>query len=146
MEKELKIYSAKWFESTIQIIRTDGDGEEKAVKEQYAVDAVTFTDCEAKLNSEFAPESVLVEKIAPYTEVIVSEDEDDVWWYRVKIDTRTVDERTSKEKHSKIAYLVNASSVNKARTYTDKVLGGGMLDYTISDINKTKIIGILCQA
>lgn len=143
MESNLKTYFARWFESTIQIVRTYGEGEEKSVKEQYAVDAVSFTDCEAKLTSEFSPEAVLAEKVAQYSEIIVSDDEDDAWWYRVKIDTVTVDERTSKEKHSKMSYLVNASSVNKARAYTDKVLGESMLDYTISDINKTKIIGII---
>ncbi len=143
MEQNLKITAGTWFEATVTVKKANEDGAEMLVKERYVVNALTFTECEAILNSELIPEAVVAEKFASFREVITSDDEKDEEWFKVKIDLTNIDEKTGKEKHTKMIYLVNASSVSKARSYTDSCLGDTMLDYTISDINKTKIIDII---
>ncbi len=143
MEQNLKIQAGKWFEATVVVKKLNENGDEKMVKEQYAVNEASFTGVEATLYVEIAPEDVVAEKFAPFKEVVVSDKDEDDQWFKVKVDIIIVDEKTSKEKHTKITYLVNASTVNKARSYMDNILSDSMLDYSISDINKTKIIDII---
>ena len=50
----------------------------------------------------------------------------------------TIDESSEKEKRSKVTYLVQAGSVNRAIKNVDEVMGGTMIDYEIVSVNSTK--------
>ena len=137
--------SGSWYETIISVRRPDENGDEKLAKERYVVSANTFTECESVVIGELNPESVLAEKIAPYKEILVSEEgpSEAEQFFVVKIDNTSIDEKTGKEKHNKLIYLVKAKSIAKARAYIDEFFSDSMLDFTISDINSSKIIGVL---
>ncbi len=82
--------------------KVNEEGSEMLVKERYVVNALNFTECEAILNSELIPEAVVAEKFASFREVITSDDEKDEEWFKVKIDLTNIDEKTGKEKHTKM--------------------------------------------
>lgn len=112
--------------------------------ELYVVNSMSFTETEAKLNEKVSQYSqgefdVLTEVRAKYKEIFFSGSEQDDLFYKVKVDFVTLDERTEKQKHSKVDYLVQASSIESAKRNVDEVLGGAMMDYKILAVSETAI-------
>ena len=137
-----------FFESKVRLEKTTEDGTQAKFNELYAVDAVSFTDCEAKVtehvsnyaNGEF---EILTEQYAKYKEIFFSDKEDEMLWYKVTLDFITIDERSGKEKHSKNVFLVQGSSVESARKNTEEMMGGTMVDYRILGLTETTIQDII---
>lgn len=48
----MKTKTSKWFETKIQFDKTQKDGTQKKVTEQYVVEAISFTEAEAKIIAE----------------------------------------------------------------------------------------------
>lgn len=68
--------------------------------------------------------------------------ETDDKYYRVKLAFITIDERTEKEKKSKVTYLVQAGSLEQARMNTEEVMNGTMIDYEFVSVTETKILDV----
>ena len=139
--------TAIWFECKIRYEKVQEDGTQKKVTEQYVVDALSFAEAEARIteqmsqyiSGEFTVESV---KKAPYTEVFFSEDELADRFYRAKLDFITIDERTEKEKRSRVTHLVQAKNLNGAMKAIDEVMQGTMIDYDAAAISDTKLMDV----
>ena len=115
----------------------------KKVTEEYVVDAMSHTAAEERITDEmktFVSGEFDVKSIvpAPFREIFFSDDTEDDKWYQVKLDFISFDENTDKEKRSKVTYLVQAGSVNRAVKNVDEVMGGTMIDYEIVSVNSTK--------
>ena len=124
------------------------DGLQKSVIEQYAVNALSFAEAEQRITEEMAHyisgafEVVDVKK-APYKEVFFDDgDNCSDRWYKAKLDFITIDEKTEKEKRSRVTYLVNASNLNRAMKNVDDVMGGTMIDYDAASISDTKLLDV----
>ena len=139
--------TAQWFECKIKYEKADEEGFMRKVTEQYVVDAMSFAEAEARIteqmsqyiSGEFTVESV---KKAPYTEVFFSEDELADRFYRAKLDFITIDEKTEKEKRSRVTYLVQAKNLNGAMKAIDDVMQGTMIDYDAAAITDTKLMDV----
>ena len=139
--------TAIWFECKIKYEKVQEDGLQKKVTEQYVVDALSFAEAEQRIieemaqyiSGEFTVEDV---KTAPYTEVFFSDDQISDRWYRAKLDFITIDEKTEKEKRSRVTYLVQASNLNGAMKRIDEVMQGTMIDYDAAAITDTKIMDV----
>ncbi len=142
---ELKSHSAKFFEVSVAMQQTSEEGVLKTVKRTVVVEAISFGDAERIATEEMTPYSNGELKIvninpAPYGEVFTSDDDQDDRFYKCKLSFITVDEKTAKEKKSKVTYLVQAASTNKAQSYIDKsIMAGSMMDYETCSISETKI-------
>jgi hypothetical protein len=66
----------------------------------------------------------------------------DTRWYKAKLDFITIDERTEKEKRSRVTYLVQATNLNRAMKNVDTVMGGTMIDYDAASISDTKLVDV----
>lgn len=136
-----------WFECKVKYEKVQEDGLQKQVVEQYVVNALSFSEAEARITEEMSKyintsfEVVDVKK-APYKEVFFAEDGTSERWYKVKLDFITLDEKTEKEKRSRVIYLVNASNLNSAMKNTDDVLSGTMIDYDAASITDTKLLDV----
>lgn len=140
MELELKSHVGKFFEVSIRMTKTQEDGTEKFVKETIVVDAVSFGDAE-RMATEYATsvvgqcsidegfEIININPSSSYNEVFSSNDPQDDLFYKARIEFITIDERTEKEKRSKVTYLVQAKSLQRALRYIDKIMSGTMVDY-----------------
>lgn len=118
------------------------DGKEKKVTEQYVVEAMSFTEAEARIIEEMSPYisetlDVVAEKIAPYNEAFVSDRAEDDKWFVVKVSFITLDEKTNKENKHSVRYLVQADSSEHALGYTKKMVSSGMGDYNIDAVQET---------
>ena len=135
--------TANWFKTKVRFEKMGEDGLNKKVTEEYVVDAMSHTEAEERITDEmktFVSGEFDVKSIvpAPFREIFFSDDTEDDKWYQVKLDFISFDENTDKEKRSKVTYLVQAGSVNRAVKNVDEVMGGTMIDYEIVSVNSTK--------
>ena len=110
----MRSITAIWFECKVRYEKVQEDGLQKKVTETYVVNALSFSDAEARIieevssfiSGEFTVEDV---KKAPYKEVFFSDDEMDDRWYKAKLQFITINEKTEKEQRSNVTYLVQAT-------------------------------------
>ena len=138
---------SKFYEVKIQYQKTLEDGKEKKVTEQYVVEALSFTEAEARITEEMNPYisgefDVVSEKIAPYNEIFLSDKSDDDKWFISKVAFITIDERTAKEKKQTFRYLVQAETSEKAMEYTKEMFSHGMSDYSIDAVQDTPTLEV----
>ena len=137
----------RWFETIVRCDRMMEDGQMKKVNETYVVDALSFGEAEENITREmshYISGDFDIKNInpAPYSEIFFSDKETDDKYYRVKLSFITIDERTQKEKKSKVTYLVQANSLEQARKNTEEVMNGTMIDYEFASVTETKILDV----
>lgn len=137
----------RWFETIIRYDKIQESGEMKKVSEVYVVDAISFGEAEESIAEEMKPYmsgDFDIKNInpAPYSEIFFSDRDSDDKYYRVKLAFITIDEKTQKEKKSKVTYLVQASSLEQARKNTEEVMKGTMIDYEFVSVTETKIMDV----
>ena len=143
----MKSKVSKYFDVKIQYHKIQQDGKEKKVTEQYVVEAESFTEAEARIIEEMTPYIswefyVVSEKIAAYSEIILSNKSDDDKWFISKVSFITIDEKTAKEKKQTFRYLVQADTSETALEYTKKLFDRSMTDYTIDAVQETPTIEV----
>ena len=143
----MKSKVSKYYEVKIQYQKTLEDGKEKNVKEQYVVEALSFTEAESRIIEEMTPYisgefDVVSEKIAPYNEIFLSDRTDDDKWFISKVGFITLDERTDKEKKQTFRYLVQAATSELALDYTKEMFSHGMSDYSIEAVQDTPTLDV----
>ena len=143
----MKTKFSKYFEVKIQYQKMQEDGKEKRVTEQYVVESLSFTEAENRIIEEMTPYisgefDVVSEKIAAYSEIILSDKSDDDKWFISKVGFITLDERTAKEKKQTFRYLVQAETSEIALDYTKEMLSHGMSDYSIDSVRDTPTLDV----
>ena len=141
---------SKFFEVKIQYQKTLEDGKEKKVTEQYVVEALSFTEAEARIIEEITHYTdgdfdVVSEKIAPYNEIFLSDKSDDDKWFISKVGFITIDERTANKKKQTFRYLVQAETSEKAMDYTKEMFSHGMSDYSIDAVKDTPTLEVFLR-
>jgi len=134
---------ATWYLGKISYQREDEAGSLKTVSEQYLIDAVSYTEAEARLFEIVAsniPDFTLVSLNKKKIAEIIYQEGFDVW-YRAKVKYITFDEKTQKEKKVPYVMMINSSGVKYAYDSLVQHLGN-LLDYEITDINITSILEI----
>ena len=139
--------TANWFLCKIRYEKTLEDGLQKRVTEQYVVDALSFTEAEARIieemssyiNGEFEVWEI---DRAVFKEIFFSDDDMADKWYKSKLQFMAIGENTGKEKKTNVYYLVQGSSLENARRNIDEVMGGTMIDYVISAVSETTIMDV----
>ncbi len=139
--------TAIWFECKVRFEKVQEDGLQKKVTEQYVVDAMSFAEAEKRITEEMSAYisgefEVTDVKKAPYKEVFFSDDAESDRFYKAKLDFITIDEKTEKEKRSRVTYLVQAANLKSAMKGVDDVMGGTMIDYDAASLAATNIMDV----
>ena len=139
--------TSTWFETKIRFDKTIETGETKKATECYVVDALSFTEAESTIINKMkdyvsGDMEVKAIKRAPYGEVFFSDIDSDDKFYKAKLQFITLDDKTEKEKKSNVYYLVQASSIEKARKSIDEIMGKSMVDYSIASITETPVMDV----
>ena len=92
-----------WFECKVRYEKTMENGVQKKVTEPYLVDALSFTEAEARIIEEMTPfmsGEFLVSDIkrAQYSELFESFEEAADKWFKAKLTFITLDEKSGKVK------------------------------------------------
>ena len=146
----MKAVTSTWFECAVKYGRSTDEGKEKKVTETYVVEALSFSEAEAKVIGEMGhctSGELESRKIAPMniSEIFFSEKEADDAWFKCKLAFIVIDEKTEKEKRSAVSYLVQADSLGTALNYVVQEMGGTNIDYVASTISETKIMDVFRQ-
>ena len=139
--------TATWFECKVRYMKCMEDGSEKTVTELYTVDALSFTEAEARILEEMAAYVSGELKIAninpaPYSEIFFSNVSDDDLWFKVRLAFITINEKTEKEKRTYQTYLVQSKSSERAMRYVDEIMGKTMIDYELKSLSETNILDV----
>lgn len=136
---------ANWFECKVRYDKMLEDGKVKKVNEPYVLDALSFTEAEARIieeqtpyiSGEFSVSSVKRTKIA---EIFFNDNADK--WYLVKVAFITIDEKTAVEKRSVSLILVAANDFKNAYDNFQEGMKGTMADYDIVSISETPYMDV----
>ncbi|MDE6097306.1 MAG: DUF4494 domain-containing protein [Muribaculaceae bacterium] len=136
---------ANWFECKVRYDKLQENGSVKKVSEPYLVDALSFTEAEARIIEEQTPYisgdfSVSAVKRTKIAEIFWNEDGDK--WYLVKCAFITIDEKTAVEKRTTSLFLVQAGNLAEALDNFNEGMKGTMADYDVTSINETPIMDV----
>lgn len=136
-----------YFECKIRYRKTLEDGMEKKVTESYLVDALSFTEAEARIIREMTPYisgefTVTDIKRAAYSEVLTSDMPDDDRWFKCKLTFITLDEKSGEDKRSTTHILVQACDLREAVKRIDEGMKDTLADYEITSLAETAIVEV----
>lgn len=136
-----------WFECSIRYEKTMENGMNKKVTERYLVDALSFTEAEARIIEEMAPYitggfTVVDIKRATYSELFPSDEESADRWFKCKLFFITLDEKSGAEKKTSTQVLVQAADLRDAVKKLDEAMKGTMADYQIAAVAETPIMDV----
>ena len=139
--------TAIWFEAKIRYEKMMEDGCLKKVTETYVIDALSFGEAEKRILEEMASYvsgeiEVCGLKIAPYKEIFFADSNMDDKWYVAKLAFITIDEKTDKEKKTRVCHLVNAGNINAAVKNIEEQMAGTMIDYDTFNVSETQILDV----
>lgn len=134
-----------WFEVTVKYVKMDETGHERRVSETYLLDAVSFTEAEARIYKELqsiVSGEFLVSKIAKtnVTEIIPSDNGNR--WYKAKVNFITIDEETGKEKRVSQFILAFSDTTKMADELITESMQGMMCDFEIAAISESLIMDV----
>ena len=135
----------KWFECTIKYEKQLEEGKIAKITERYLVDALTFTEAEARIIKEMEPfisGEFEVANINPqkYSELFWNEKADK--WLKTKVNFIVLDEEKGVEKKVANYMLVQANDLKEARELLVEGMKGSQADWEIASISETKIIDV----
>lgn len=134
-----------WFECKIRYEKTMENGMNKKVTEPYLVDALSFTEAEARILELVSPYmsgefSVADIKRVNYTEVFDNENGDR--WFKAKLQFIMLDEKNGMEKKTSTNVLVQANDIREAIRHIDEGMKGTMADYIIASVAETALMDV----
>ncbi|MDR3262196.1 MAG: DUF4494 domain-containing protein [Tannerella sp.] len=134
-----------WFECKVSYEKTTEGGLQKKVNEPYLVDALSFTEAEARIIEELRPYisgdfTIADIKRAHLSELFYNPNGDR--YYKVKVYFVTLDEKSGAEKKTAVQMLAQASTVKEAIDVVDEGMKGTMADYVIASVSETLLVDI----
>lgn len=134
-----------WFECKVRYDKMQENGAVKKVNEPYLVDALSFTEAEARIIEEMTPFisgdfSISAVKRTKITEIFRDDSADR--YYLVKCAFITIDEKTASEKKSVSTMLVAASDFKGAYDNFMEGMKSTMADFEIQSITETMIMDV----
>ena len=136
-----------WFECKVVAEKAAEGGMSKRFNESYLVDAMSFTDAEARITKEIAPfcnGALEIKNITPakYSELFLNEADDADKWYKVKCNFITLDEKTQTEKRTAQNMLVQAASFRGALERFEEGMKGTLADFEVAAIQETNLMDV----
>lgn len=118
---------------------------QKKVTEPYLVDALSFTEAEARIIEEIRPfisgEFTVTDiKRARLSELFFNENGDR--FYKIKVYFITLDEKSGAEKKTAAQMLAQACTLKEAIAVLEEGMKGTMADYTIASVTETMLMDV----
>ena len=130
-----------YFKCSVKRIEMDENGNDKKVTDEYVVDAMSYTEAEARIIEEVKDMKVDMSEIdiSRYRidDVV---DGDGMDWFKITCDFITIDERSGDEKRKAHSYLVMSNGVTKAIETFEGYMKGTMVDWELVAVKKEKKI------
>jgi len=134
-----------YFECTIKYEKTAEEGKIVKVTEKHLVDALSFTEAEARIIEEMRPfisGEFTVQAIKRYNVNEMFENENGDKWFRAKVNILQLDEEKGVEKKISSYMLIQANDLKEAREGLVEGMKGSQADYEPESLTETKIIDV----
>lgn len=134
-----------WFECKVKYVKIDENGKEKKVTEPYLVDAVSFTEAEARIHTELEKmihSDFIVTNISKSNISELFPNENGDRWFKAKTTFVTVDEESGKEKKSNNYMLVEANNVKDAYEFLTEGLSDMIVPFEIPSVVESPIMDV----
>lgn len=136
---------ANWFECKVRYDKMMENGVVKKVTEPYLVDALSFTEAEARIIEEQTPFisgdfSVSAVKRTKISEIFRDDTADK--WYLAKVAFITIDEKTAVEKRTISQILVAGGSFKGAYDNFMEGMQGTMADFDLVSLTETPLMDV----
>ena len=144
----MRTKTSDWFEVKMRYDKVHEDGYERKVTESYVVEALSFGEAEKtamEFLGSYVSGEIQVVNINPmkFQEVFFNEQESCDRYYKAILQFITIDEKTEREKHTQVYYLVQASSFDNCKDTIRTIMDGTMIDYQIASVSETKVIDVI---
>ncbi|MDL2254986.1 DUF4494 domain-containing protein [Parabacteroides sp. OttesenSCG-928-K15] len=136
---------SNWFQCKVSYDKMVENSLQKKVTEPYLVDALSYTEAEARIIEEIQPYitgGFVISDIKRnhLSEIFFNENGDR--FYEVKVYFVTLDEKSGAEKRTSCRMLAQASTLKDAVKVFDEGMNGTMADYEIVSVKETQIMDI----
>lgn len=149
---------AKYYECKARYNKPQENGAIKRVTETYLVDALSFTEAEAKTAHELSglDASIVAIKQSNIAEVCqpswanqaISADavldyESSGRWYLVTVNFITVNDKTGAAKKTPTRILIEADDIDAAQKLFNEHMRGTVADYEVANVAETQIVDVI---
>lgn len=135
-----------WYETKVKYNSLQADGSTKRVTETYLVNALSFTEAEARTIEFVSPYvsedgelEVVGLKQTTIKEVIFSIEGNK--WYVCNFVFHLMEDN-GKDKQTKYSIMVQANTIDEGKKSAEQLMLGSMQDWELKSITETKIIDI----
>ena len=134
-----------WFECKVTYDKMMENGFQKRVSEPYLVDALSFTEAEARIIEEVTPfisGEFSVEAVgkARISEIFFNEEGDR--FFKFKINFITLNEKTGAEKKKAVKMIAQACTLKEAISVLEEGMKNTMADYSIAEVKETMLMDV----
>ncbi len=134
-----------WFETKVRYDRMQENGVVKKVNEPYLVDALSFTEAEARIIEMITPYisgefSISAVKKTKISEIVFNDAGDR--YFMVKVNFISIDEKSGIEKKSASFILVQENDLESALNSFNEYMKTSAADYEIASIAETPIMDV----
>lgn len=139
------IHMYNWFECKLRYDKMLETGVQKTVTEPYLVDALSFTEAEARIIEEIRPyisgEFTISDiKRVKYSDTFFNESGDR--YFKARLYFITLDEKSGAEKKTAVNMLVQATLLKEAVEIIETEMKKTMIDYSIASVTETAIMDV----
>ncbi|MPR32515.1 DUF4494 domain-containing protein [Salmonirosea aquatica] len=135
---------ASWYLGKIRYQKEDENGRLKTTNEAYLVDALTYTEAEARLYGQ------IVTGVSDFTVTAITRMrladlftyEGGEKWFKAKVVFYSLDEKSGKEKKVVNYILVNADDITQALERITESQRTMLIPYETTDLNLTPILDV----
>ena len=134
-----------WFECKVTYDKLLENGTQKRVSEPFLVDALSFTEAEARIIEEVRPYisgdySVEAVGKAKISEMFFNEAGDRFFKFRVYF--ITLNEKSGAEKRTAVNMMAQACTLKEAIAVLEEGMKSTMADYSIASVKETSIMDV----
>ena len=136
---------ANWFECKVRYDKMMENGVPKKVNEPYLVDALSFTEAEARIIEEQTPfisGDFSVSAVSRKKKSEIFRDDTADKWYLAKVAFITIDEKTAVEKRTISQILVAGSDFKGAYDNFMEGMKGTMADFELVSLSETPLMDV----
>lgn len=134
-----------WFECKVSFEKIQENGMQKKVTEPYLIDALSYTEAEARIIEEIRPFisgkfTITDLKRKRISELFFNENGDR--FYEIKVHFITLDERSGMEKKTAAKMIAQACTLKEAIAVLEEGMKGTLADYTIASVVETMLMDV----
>lgn len=135
-----------YFQTAVTFEKIAEDGRVVKARENYILDALSFTEAEARMIKEMTPfiqGEFIVSKAtrARISEILFNEDGEK--WFKSKVNFIMFNEEKSVEKKRPATFMVQANDIAETLAIITNAMKGTMSDYEIWSVTTTDIVAII---